>query len=287
MLKKRSLLSPFFFQLTKTLNSKLKKRSTQCKKVLSVTLLLNDPGTLHFQGISAMSKDKVGESLLGEKRKKRYKWEEPRQITALRLHFYHHAQFVLLSKAPPQPGKKQPSCPSVPVESNTTASLEMQSFLHNLPDPLLKAGHFLTLRDPVNSKVHWRSCSSHLPARAELLDQCVLIFTSLLSEHGSSAREKDVSYCKEAGMVQCSQTKFLLSSSLLLPHRPRMEICILQSVLVLKVYADVAAFQGSLKSAGNTIWGNRILVSASNSENRGSISALIPIPFSFNVDLPS
>lgn len=163
----------------------------------------------------------------------------------------------------------------------------MQSFLHSPPDPLLKAGHFLPPRDPVNSKIHWRSCSSHLLARAELLDQCEVIFTSLLSEHGSSAREKDISYCKKAGKVQHSQAKLMLASALWLPHPLRMGICILQNILVLKVYADVAAFQRSLKSAGNTIWGNCILVSASNSENRGSILALILISFSFNVDFPS
>lgn len=181
------------------------------------------------------------------KRKKRDKWEAPRQITALGLHFCQHAQFVLLSKAPPQPAENQPSCPTVPTESNITAGLEMQSFLQNLPGPFLKAGHFLPLRDPVNNRVQWRSCSSHLPARAELLDQCGGIFTSLLSEHGSSTREKDVSYCKKAGTVQHSQTNFMLTSALLLlPHLLRMEIGILQSILVLKVYADVAAFQRSL-----------------------------------------
>lgn len=228
-----------------------------------------------------MRKGNVGEQPLpGEKKEEKRQVGRTQLNTALRLHFCNQAQFVFLFKAPPEPAKNQPSCPTVPIESKTTASLEMQPFLHNLPDPLLKAGHFLPLRDPKSSKGHWRSCSSHFPARAELLDQCGGIFTSLLSEQGSSAREKDVSNCKKTGVVQHSQAKLMLTSALLLPHPLRIEICILQSILVLKVYADVAS------EITQICWKLYFSICLKLRKQRKHLG-LILVPFSFNVDFPS
>lgn len=62
-------------------------------------------------------------------------------------------------------------------------------------------------------------------------------------------------------MVCCTvhstpQHNFMLTSALpFLPRLLRVEIYILQSILVLRLYAGVAAFQRLLKSVGNTIWG--------------------------------
>lgn len=81
------------------------------------------------------------------KRKKREKWEELRQVTALELHFCHHAEILLLSKAPRQPAKNKDSPPIVPIESNITAGLEAQSFLQALSIswPISKSWTFATV----------------------------------------------------------------------------------------------------------------------------------------------
>lgn len=195
--------------------------------------------------------------------------------------------------------QRQPSSSSHWVKHHSRCN--PSSRLFPFPGPILKAGHLLPLRDPASSEVHQRSCRGHLPPTAMLPDHCGTgcwgrILTPLLSEQGSSLPRgiQDVSYLKKQVWYAVPYTAL-----------PKTILCWLQLFLSFHVswgwrstsykvflYWDFMQVLQHFRDYSNlleTLYGEWacILVSASISENRGSISALILIPFSYNVDFPS